>query len=54
MSVSHSLHAYRMDRIWLKAPTAEKCVPLLAHDRWPLNTSQLNQIEYYSQFYDTV
>ena len=28
MSVSRSLHAYRMDRIWLKAPEAEKCALL--------------------------
>ena len=29
MSVSRSLHAYRMDRIWLKAPKAEKCADRL-------------------------
>ena len=46
MSVSRSLHAYRMDRIWLKAPKAEKVRRPSAHGIWSVIAQQLYQWTY--------
>ena len=51
MSVSRSLHAYRMDRIWLKAPNAVKRV--LSAYAWQLTVDHIAQLYLKYQPYTT-